>query len=73
LKELLAISTRRRRKPDAARMRTVSDFQHGGRHAQLSPKGGYRFRVKLDGDDLPGDWPDARDLEIAIKKLLDED
>jgi hypothetical protein len=43
-----------------------------GWHAQLSPNGGNRFRAELDGDDLPVDQPDARELEIAIKKVIDE-
>jgi hypothetical protein len=28
---------------------------------------------KLEGEDLPVNWPNAAELELAIKKVLDED
>lgn len=60
-------------------MRTVSYFKYKGRkvhiykYAQLSPKGGYVFRAAVDGEEWSVTWPDARELELAIKKVLDED
>jgi hypothetical protein len=59
-------------------MRTVSVFKLKGRkvhiyeHHSIGPKGQTFYRATLDGEDLPVDWPNAAELELAIKKLPDE-
>jgi hypothetical protein len=60
-------------------MRTVSYFTHKGRkvqvykHHSIGPRGRTFYRVALDSEDLPMDWPNAAELELAIKKVLDQD
>jgi hypothetical protein len=61
-------------------MRTVSYFEHKGRTVRIykftkigAHLNGYTYRASLDGQELPVSWPCARSLELAIKKLLDEE
>jgi len=59
-------------------MRTVSYFEHKGRkvhlyqHHSIGPLGQTFYRAAVDGEDWPIDWPNAAELELAIRKLLDE-
>ena len=60
-------------------MKTVSYFTHKGRKMHiykaygLGPKGQVFCRAPVDGEDLPVNWPNAAELEMAIKKVLDQD
>jgi hypothetical protein len=59
-------------------MRTFSYFEHRDRkvhiykHHSIGPRGQTLYRAALDGEDLPIDWPNPHELELAVKKLLDE-
>ena len=61
-------------------MRTHSFFHHKGRKVHIykyatigGPRGDTLYRATLDDEELPVSWPNARELELAIKQLLDED
>lgn len=60
-------------------MRTFSYFEHKGRqvhifkYASLSARSKeIIYRAKLDGEELPVNWHNPHELELAIKRLLDE-
>ena len=60
-------------------MRTVSYFTHLDRkvhiykHHSIGPNGRTFYRATIDDMDLPVDWPNAAELELAIRKVLEED
>lgn len=61
-------------------MRTFSYFDYKGRKVHVFKYAAIRrqlgpdtlYRASLDGEELPVSWPNARELEFAIKRLLDE-
>lgn len=62
-------------------MRTFSYFEHKGRKVHIFKYAAIRrcqdhdtlYRASLDGEELSVSWPNARELEYAIRRLLDEE
>lgn len=67
-------------KGDPRIVRTFSYFEHKGRKVHIwkyAALGRARsrdtlYRVTLDGEELPVNWPNPHELEVAIRRLLDE-
>ena len=60
-------------------MRTVAYFKHCGRtvmirgYCTIGRHGQTMYRVYLDGDEIPCSWPNPKELEAAVRAILNEE